>query len=80
MRTPEEIRLEIIGLYLDRKKYGVEKYQNKANGVLESYAKQHAIEFALANVYGTDCTKIDEDAFGMREVYERDYTEWITPK
>jgi len=46
MRTPEEIRLEIIGLYLERKKWGVAKYQEKANSVLESYAKEHAIDFA----------------------------------
>ena len=31
MRTPDEIRLEIIGLFLERKKWGVAKYQEKAN-------------------------------------------------
>ena len=40
MRTPEEIRLEIIGLFLDRKKMGVAKYQAKANLVLEQYVDE----------------------------------------
>ena len=71
MRTPDEIRLEIIGLFLERKKWGAAKYREKANTVLESYAKEHAIEFAEYNqkmpLY---VNFFPEKALTMGEVYD----------